>query len=242
VTKMVAPASLSSWHVDPRRRLVEEEEPRPVHDADRQAGALANRGGQVLGLLALGLGEREAVAQGAPAARELRAREPVEPGVELDVLTQGEALVQAHLLAHVADPVAHAARVADDVHAVHLDRTRRRPDEADQHADGRALAGAVGAEEGEDRARRHLDREIGDRGEGAEALGEPAGADDRRGHHPPPESARRVDSMSSGVSSAKLTAPPATVVRSASRRVTPGASARRTSMRAKRPVARAPST
>src|SRR5206468_738006 len=65
--------------------------------------------------------------------------------------------------------------------------------------------------------------------------------DDRR-HHTPWESARSVDSMSSGVSSVKLTAPPARAARSASRRAAPGASPRRTSMRAKRPVARAPST
>ena len=213
-----------------------------MHDADREAGALADAGGQVLGLLALGLREREALAERTPAALERRAGEPVEPGVELDVLAQREALVQAHLLAHVADPVAHAARVADDVHAVDLDRARRRPDEADQHADGRALAGAVGAEEGEDRARRHFDREVVDRGEGAEALGEPARPDDRPGHHTPPASARSVDSMSSGASSTKLSAPPARAARSASTRPAPGASVRRTSMRAKRPVARAAST
>src|SRR5207245_752845 len=87
------PSSAAAAHVDPRRRLVEEEEPRPVHDADREAGALADAGGQVLGLLALGLREREALAERTPAALERRAGEPVEPGVELDVLAQREALV-----------------------------------------------------------------------------------------------------------------------------------------------------
>src|SRR5207245_6659424 len=99
--------------------------PRRVQGADREAGALADAGGQVLGLRALGLREREALAERAPAALERRAGEPVEAGVELDVLAQREALVQAHLLAHVTDPVAHAARVPDDVHAVDPARARR---------------------------------------------------------------------------------------------------------------------
>ena len=79
---------------------------------ERQAGALADAGGQVLGLLALRVAEREALAQRAPAALELGAVEAVEAGVELDVLAQRQPLVEAHFLAHVADVVAHAARVA----------------------------------------------------------------------------------------------------------------------------------
>ena len=55
--------------------------------------------------------ESEALAQLAPAPLERGAVEAVEPGVELEVLAQGQPLVQAHLLAHVADVVAHAARL-----------------------------------------------------------------------------------------------------------------------------------
>ena len=83
-----------------------------VQRREREPGALADAGRQVLGPLALRLGEREALAQRAPALLERRAVEAVEAGVELDVLAQREALVEAHLLAHVADAVAHAARVA----------------------------------------------------------------------------------------------------------------------------------
>src|SRR5207247_7082492 len=91
------PEERTAAHVDPRRRLVEEEEPRPVHDADREAGALADAGGQVLGLLALGLREREALAERAPAALERRAGEPVEAGVELHVLRHREGIAPGHL-------------------------------------------------------------------------------------------------------------------------------------------------
>jgi hypothetical protein len=75
-------------HVDPGRRLVEEEEAWIVQRRQRQTGALPDAGRQVLGALALGVGEREALAERAPAALELRAREAVEAGVELDVLAQ----------------------------------------------------------------------------------------------------------------------------------------------------------
>src|SRR5262249_58196400 len=71
---------------------------------------------------------------------------------------------------------------ADDVEAVHLDLSRGRLEEPDQHADGGALAGAVAAEKGEDRARLHGDGEVVDRREVAEALGEAARLDDRRAH------------------------------------------------------------
>ena len=49
------------------------------------------------------------------------ALDPVEARVELDVFADRETLVEAHLLAHVADAVAHAARLAEDVDAVELD-------------------------------------------------------------------------------------------------------------------------
>ena len=81
--------------------------------------------GRSSGCSRLGLAEREALAQRAPALLERRAVEAVEAGVELDVLAQRQPLVEAHLLPHVADVVAHPARVADDVDAVDLDRARR---------------------------------------------------------------------------------------------------------------------
>src|SRR5690606_11315787 len=50
-----------------------------------------------------------------------------------------------------------------------------------QHADRRRLAAAVGAEEAEDDAARHLDGEVPDDGLVAEALRQAADADRRRG-------------------------------------------------------------
>ena len=208
--------------------------------AERQAGPLPDAGGEILGFLALRLGEGEALAERAPAPLELRAGEPVEAGVELDVLPDRQTLVEAHLLAHVADPVAHAPGVTDHVDAVDLDRPLRRPEKPDQHPDRRALPRAIGAEKGEDGPRLHLDAEVIHGGEVAEPLGEAARADD----HPanPCASASSVDSMSGSACSAKRTVPPGSRSRSRSTRATPGVRRCCTSIRAKRPAARAPWT
>ena len=77
------------------------------------------------------------------------------PNVDDDV---GGGLIerQAVVLGHVAEPRPHADRVARDVDAAHLDVALRRVGEAEQQAEGRRLAGAVGADEA-DAPARHLD-------------------------------------------------------------------------------------
>src|SRR5262249_23307533 len=170
---------------------------------------------------------------------EVRAGQPVEARVELGVLPDRQPLVEAHLLAHVADPVAHAPGVADHIDAVHLDRPLGRPEEADQHANGRALAAAVRAQGGEALSPLDLDAEAIDGGEVAESLGEVARLDDHAGRCASP---RRVDSMSGAICSAKRTVPPGSSERSWSTRSAPGVRSCRTSTRAKCPAPRAPCT
>src|SRR5262249_15411957 len=184
--------------------------------------------------------EREALAQRAPAALQRVALEPEQAGVELDVLAQREPLVEAHLLPHVADVIADPPGPGDDVDAVDLDRAGGGPEQPDQHADRRALAGPVAAEKREDGARFDRDAQGVDGREVAEALREPRGPDDGRAHASP-ASASNVVSMSTGRCSAKRT-PPVSPSRSRSTRSAPGEPSRRTSMRAAAPVARAPAT
>src|SRR5262249_56994044 len=113
-------------NVEARRGLVEEEHPWRVQHAEGEAGALADRGREVLGPLALGVDEREALAQRVPAALQGVTLEPEQAGVELDVLAQREALVEAHPLPHVAAVIADPPGPRHDVDAVHLDRAGRR--------------------------------------------------------------------------------------------------------------------
>src|SRR5207244_11682154 len=63
------PEEPAAAHVDARGGLVEEQHARAVERGERQAGALPDAGGEGLGLLGLGLAEREAVAERAPALR-----------------------------------------------------------------------------------------------------------------------------------------------------------------------------
>ena len=136
--------------------------------------------------------------------------------------------------------------VADHVDAVDLDRAGGRREQADQHADGGALARAVGAEEREDRAR--LDRRSTRSSTAVKSpkrLVRPRGADDRRGHgvrRRRARSASSVASMSSGTCSAKCDAAGSARERARAPRARPGVASRGTSTRAKRPLARASPT
>ena len=212
-----------------------------MQHAERQPRALADRGGQVLRTLAFHRVQAEAFPQAAPALLQGGAVQPEQPGEELDVLAQRQPGIQADLLPHVADVVAHASRVADDVDAVDADLAGGRLEQADQHADGRALAGAVAAQEREDGPGLDHDVERVDGGEIAESLGEPGGADGGRRHAAAPARPSNVASMSIGNGSAKRT-PPDRPNRSRSTAADPGEASRRTSTRALGPMARAPAT
>src|SRR5262249_57771149 len=107
-------------------------------------------------------------------------------GLELEVVGRGGALVGAPPLPHVADVIGDPPGPRDDVDAVDLDGAGGGPEQADQHADRRALAGPVAAEKGEDGAGLDRDAQVVDGGEVAEALREARGPDDRRAHASPP--------------------------------------------------------
>src|ERR1041385_3178319 len=122
-----------------------------------------------------------------PVGRELRpdppppllAHDPVDPGVELEVLQHGEVVVEAVALGHVSDPAADPLGLVHHVHPDHVRAARGRRDEPGEHPDGGGLAAPVGAEEAEDLAPRHLEVEPLDRHDRAEDLAEPAGYDAR---------------------------------------------------------------
>ena len=88
------------------------------------------------------------------------------------------------LAADVGQPAVDGHGVAPAVESEQLGRARGGPDQAEQQADGGRLAGPVGPEVADHLAGGHLEVEV-DEGIGAAvALGEPAGADDRRVGHP----------------------------------------------------------
>ena len=74
----------------------------------------------------------------------------------------GEPLVEGEVPRDVPDAAMHLDDVAVAVQAEDLGRAGGGPEVVEQHADGRGLARAVGAEEPEDLARLHLEVDIGD--------------------------------------------------------------------------------
>jgi hypothetical protein len=86
----------------------------------------------------------------------------VELGVESQVLLGGEVAVERGVLEDQADVPAHVVALGDDVEAADARGAGRGQRQGAEHVDRRALAGAVGAEEAEDLARRDGERHAAD--------------------------------------------------------------------------------
>ena len=86
----------------------------------------------------------------------------VQLGVQPQVLLGGEVDVQRGVLEDQADVAAHVVALGDDVEAADARRPGRGRGQGAEHVDRRALAGAVGAEEAEDLARRDGERHAAD--------------------------------------------------------------------------------
>src|SRR4051812_11326854 len=99
-------------------------------------------------------------------------REIVNAAVQPDILADGEVLVERELLAHVPDAAFDPLALGRDVVPRHASRPGARCEKAGENTDGRGLAGTVGAEESEDLTDADVERDVIDRGEGAEATRE----------------------------------------------------------------------
>ena len=102
--------------------------------------------------------EAEALQRLRDPAPQRGAGDPVELALDDEVLAAGGVGVDAVLLADDADRVADADGLGEDVEAGDAGAAGVRPRERGEDPDGRGLAGAVGAEQAEDRAGR--DREV----------------------------------------------------------------------------------
>ena len=99
------------------------------------------------------------------AGSRLGAAEAVEPRRVAQVLAAGQAAVEADRVGQVADASLDLARVARRVETQHRGLALGGLGQAEEHQDGRRLAGAVLAEEPEDLARVDLEVEVVDRRE-----------------------------------------------------------------------------
>src|SRR5437899_101669 len=107
-------------------------------------------------------------------------RHAVDADEEVEVLVDGEVVVERELLRHVADLLPHALRAerADLARKPHLALARLH--QAAEHLDGRGLPRPVGAEQAVDLAVAHLEVDALDRDELAERLAQAARADGDR--------------------------------------------------------------
>src|SRR5215210_3632460 len=78
-----------------------------------------------------------------------------EPGGKAQRLAGRHAVVVAWVLRQVADPLANSHAVADAVKTEDRGAAGGGAGESEQQLDGRALAGAIGSQEAEDRVARH---------------------------------------------------------------------------------------
>ena len=184
--------------VEARRRLVEEQHRRPVDERGREVEPPAHPAGVGPHRPVGGLDEVESLEQlRGPRPRSSPARQVHEPADQAQVLAAGEVAVDRRVLAGEPDRAPHRVRLV---------RRRRgrapsaRPPSGGssvvEHPDRGGLAGAVRAEQAEDRAGRHLEVDAGQRDDVAEPFDQPLDSDRRLGH------ARYVSVSGAGSSSA----------------------------------------
>ena len=159
------PQVAAAGGVEPGGGLVEEEDGRPVDEGGGEVEPAPHAAGVGRGGPVGRLGQPEAVEQLVGPGADGRPGQVGEPADEAEVLAAGEVLVHGGVLAGEADALAHRLRVGGDVEAQHLGPAGVRPEDGGEDADGRGLAGAVGAEQAEHGA--GGDGEI-DAGEGAD--------------------------------------------------------------------------
>jgi hypothetical protein len=109
----------------------------------------------------------------------------VDAGAEVEILLDGQILVERETLGHVAGAALDLAALGGDVEAERLAVAAVRRQQPAQHPQRRRLARPVGAEEAGDPPLLDLDREVLDHPAAAERLVEALDLD-RRGHRRSP--------------------------------------------------------
>ncbi len=163
--------------VEPGERLVEDHQARLVDEGAEQLDCLRHAFRE-LADLPLG-GEAEAVIfeQLAPAFAADLQRQPAQRAEEGDRLEGFHRRIEPALLGQVADQPGDVLRPLVPEHAA---RALVGVDDAQQHAQHRRLARAVGAEHAVDRALGHFEVDPGDRERAVESLDQPARLDGER--------------------------------------------------------------
>ena len=142
----------AALRVEPDRRLVHQQQARLVQQRARKLDPAAVAAGELRGLVVGALGEAEPCQLLLDARLGDRARNAVQAGMEQKIGGDGELEVERRLLEDDAEPRQRRHRIARHVVAHHLDAAGIGGEQAGEQLEQRRLAGAIGAEQGDELA------------------------------------------------------------------------------------------
>jgi len=149
----LVPQVRAARRVEARGRLVEEQQPRRVHEGKREVEPALHAAGVAAHLAVGGVGETDAGDEVVAARLALALGHALQGGLQPHVLAGREQGVQRGVLEGDADRGADRRGARDDVVARDARGARRRRQQRREHEHGGGLAGAVRPEEAVDLAR-----------------------------------------------------------------------------------------
>ena len=144
------PQRAAALQVQARRRLVEEQDARAVHERQREVQAALHAARVAADAAVGGFGQADALEQLLRAARAVGLRHSLQRRLQHQVLATGEDRVERGLLQRGADRRAHLRALAHDVEAADARAAAGRRQQRREHQHRRRLARAVGPEEAVD--------------------------------------------------------------------------------------------
>ena len=135
--------------IETRRRLVEEEHPRCVHERARDHHSLRLPAGEEIRLVPRAVEQAELLEQLVGALNALSRRHAVVGGMEDEVVPDRDRAVEIAPLRDDGDLLSRADRIPDDVHPTHQRLATGWPDAGRQHPDRRGLPRSVWTEQPE---------------------------------------------------------------------------------------------
>ena len=176
----VAPQRRPRLRVEPDRRLVQEQHARGVQQAAGDLQPALHPARERAHERRAAIGQAHELEHRVEPRGHAGASQPIDGGVEAQVLLGAEMLVERGLLEDEADAPANLGALPHDVESRHPGAAGRGPQQRAKHLDRRRLAGTVGPEEAEQLPRRHAQVDAAHGFDGAIGLRQPARVDRER--------------------------------------------------------------
>ena len=173
------PQALARLRIEPDGRLIEKQHAGIVHQGAGDLQPAFHAGGERAHQAVAPVGEFDQRQQFVDAAFAPRRRHAIDEAVEIEILVDGQPVVEARLLEHDAETLPRLQRAGDHVDAVDAGAAAVRPEDGAQDVQQRGLAGAVGAKQREQLVRRDRKADRIERERAAVALGHAADLDGR---------------------------------------------------------------